>query len=81
MELESTNAIRIMTHRHHMPLKWALMVKPAGMLLPTSGDNAPPAAGLLIRQTSPDRHFNAGGFTVKNFARLTDIPPIASTIA
>ncbi len=51
------------------------MVKPAGMLLPTRSDNAPPAAGLLIRQTSPDRLFNARRFTVKNFARLTDIPP------
>ncbi len=75
MELESTNAIRIMTHRITMPLKWALMVKLAGILLPTASDNAPLAAGLLIRQTSPDVMFNARRFTVKNFARLTDIAP------
>jgi hypothetical protein len=36
MELEATHAIRIVTHGHHHAIKLALMVSPAGILLPTS---------------------------------------------
>ncbi len=53
-----------------MPLKWALMVKPAGSYCQPASDNAPPAMGLLIRQHRLTVVFNAGGFTVENFARL-----------
>ncbi len=51
-----------------MPLKWALMVKPPECYCQPASDNAPLAAGLLIGKHRLTVVFNAGGFTVKNFA-------------